>query len=124
MISDGNGASTSFSREKKMKTINLRMLFGAAAPDVEIDVYLSEVIRTLLEENRQIAHVWAIGDVQDVRPDLTDDQCWHVLVDVDRHKDASVGITWDTLEVSAFYLFGAAPERADDDADDDDDDDE
>jgi hypothetical protein len=67
-------------------------------------------IHALLAERRQIAHIWSIEDVHQVRPDLDVDQAWHVLQDVDRHNDSELGITWLTLEMAAEDLFGNAPE--------------
>ena len=58
----------------------------------DIDVY------ELLGQRKQIAVIWSIEDVQQVRPDLTDDQAWQVLVEVDRRNDAELGINWQTLE--------------------------
>ena len=68
----------------------------------------------LLYERRQIAHIWSIEDVLEVRPDLSEEQAWEVLQKVDAKKDASVGITWDTLRLHADWLFpeeqtGGAP---------------
>lgn len=71
----------------------------------------------LLIRRRQIAQVWCVEDVLSVRPDLTADQAWAVLQRVDQTQDASLGITWDSLEWAAAELFGHGP-----DADDDDDD--
>jgi hypothetical protein len=67
-------------------------------------------IHELLAERRQIAHIWSIEDVQSIRPDLSEEQAWDVLQDVDHHKDAELGITWFTLESAAQHLFGDAPE--------------
>jgi hypothetical protein len=67
-------------------------------------------IHELLAERRQIAHIWSIDDVQTIRPDLSEEQAWDVLQDVDRHKDAELGITWLTLGMAAGHLFGDAPE--------------
>ena len=67
-------------------------------------------IHELLAKRKQIAVIWSIEDVQQVRPDLTDDQAWQVLVDVDRRNDAELGINWQTLEYVAELLFGEAPE--------------
>jgi hypothetical protein len=67
-------------------------------------------IHELLTERRLIALLWGIEDVRGLRPDLTEVQCWEVLQDVDRHKDAELGITWLTLELAAEDLFGSAPE--------------
>jgi hypothetical protein len=66
-------------------------------------------IHELLAERRQIALIWSTEDVQGLRPDLSEDQCWEVLQDVDRYKDAELGITWLTLECHAEMLFGHAP---------------
>ena len=67
-------------------------------------------IHALLDERRQIALIWSIEDVQQIRPELDDDQAWEVLQEVDRHKDASLGISWLTLEIAAGHLFGETPE--------------
>jgi hypothetical protein len=62
-------------------------------------------IHELLAERKQIAAVWSIEDVQEVRPELNDDQAWDVLRDVDRHKDAELGINWMTIKYSADDLY-------------------
>ena len=67
-------------------------------------------IHELLAERRLIGLLWGVEDVQEVRPDLSDDQCWQVLQQVDHHKDAELGINWQTLEFVAEQLFGDAPE--------------
>ena len=69
-----------------------------------VDIY------ALLAERRQIAAIWSIEDVQEVRPDLTDEQAWEVLQEVERQLDATLGVTWETLEWVAQHLFGVAPE--------------
>jgi hypothetical protein len=69
-------------------------------------------IHALLAERRQIAAVWGTEDVQEVRPDLTDDQAWEVLQVVECRRDAEIGINWLTLELVAEELFGDAPEAA------------
>jgi hypothetical protein len=57
------------------------------------------------DPTRQVAIVWSIEDVQQVRPDLNDDQCMEVLgAVVDKH-DACIGVSWDTLEVWADYCY-------------------
>lgn len=67
-------------------------------------------IHELLAKRKQIAVIWSIEDVQQVRPDLTGDQAWQVLEEVDRRHDAELGINWQTLEYVAELLFGDAPE--------------
>jgi hypothetical protein len=66
-------------------------------------------IHELLAKHRQIAAIWSIEDVQSIRPDLSEEQAWEVLQQVDRRKDAELGITWLTLEMTAEDLFGDAP---------------
>ena len=73
-------------------------------------------VRELLAERRQIAHIWSIEDVQSVRPDLSEEQAWEVLQNVDHHKDAELGITWLTLSITAGHLFGDAPATKSDEA--------
>ncbi len=70
-------------------------------------------IHEILAERRLIGLVWGVEDVLEVRPDLSEDQCWEVLQSVDRHKDAELGINWQTLEIAAEELFGDAPETGD-----------
>jgi hypothetical protein len=66
-------------------------------------------IHPLLAKRREIAVIWCVEDVQQIRPDLTEDQCWEVLQDADRHHNAEFGISWSTLEDVAEQLFGDAP---------------
>jgi uncharacterized protein (DUF4213/DUF364 family) len=70
----------------------------------EIDVH------DLLARRKQIAVIWDVEDVQEVRPDLTDEQAWEVLKQTRHQHDATLGINWETLEFTAQMLFGDAPE--------------
>jgi hypothetical protein len=85
---------------------HLRKATDASPPEEPPEIDIDE----LLIERRQIAHIWSIEDVQGIRPDLSEDQCWDVLQHVNRQKDAELGITWLTLEYAAEHLFGDAPE--------------
>jgi hypothetical protein len=67
-------------------------------------------VHVLLAPRRQIADVWSIEDVQEVRPDLTDDQAWEVLRRAEDNFDAEAGINWDILSYHAQMLFGDAPD--------------
>jgi hypothetical protein len=69
-------------------------------------------IHAVLAARRQIAAIWSIEDVQEVRPDLTEGQCWEVLEATWRYHDATIGINWDVLGCHADLLFGFAPEGA------------
>jgi len=77
--------------------------------DKDIDIH------ELLAERKQIALIWSVEDVQAVRPDLTDDQAWQVLQDVERGHDANLGVCWLTLEYVAEDLFGDALETGEED---------
>ena len=55
--------------------------------------------------SNSIAIIWCLDDVKQVRPDLNDEQCLDVLRYADRKHDASMGITYDTLEFAADYLY-------------------
>ena len=68
-------------------------------------------IHELLAQERKIAHIWGIDDVQCIRPDLDDDQAWRVLQDIERRLDSQYGISWDTIEIVADELYGPKPER-------------
>jgi hypothetical protein len=62
-------------------------------------------VHELLAKLRQIAVIWSVEDVQEMRPDLTDDQAWEVLQAVKRRHDAEIGINWLTLEAFADAIF-------------------
>jgi hypothetical protein len=85
----------------------MQCLDPSAEQELDIDIY------ELLSQNRQIADIWGTEDVQQVRPDLNDDQAWEVLQTADRRYDSEYGITWTTLESIAQELFGNAPENDD-----------
>ncbi|HEY3783558.1 MAG TPA: hypothetical protein VGL56_20945 [Fimbriimonadaceae bacterium] len=52
-----------------------------------------------------IAIFWHIVDVKEVRPDLTDLQCWLVLQRCESHHDAGIGLDLDMIELHAEELF-------------------
>lgn len=62
-------------------------------------------IHELLAAEHKIAIVWDVEDVRAVRPDLTEEQAWKILQAVRKNHDASVGVSWETLEITADYLF-------------------
>jgi len=65
-------------------------------------------IHATLEDRRQIAVIWSIEDVQAVRPDFTDEQCWEVLQAARHYHDATVGINWDVLRCHADMVVDSA----------------
>lgn len=64
--------------------------------------------RALAVDEDTIALEWWIGDVQEVRPDLDDEQARAVLARVLSNHDATIGVTWDTLEIVAHELYPQA----------------
>ena len=66
-------------------------------------------IEQLLRQRRQVAAIWSVEDVQEVRPDLTDDQAWEVLQRCYRRHDCELGLTWTTIEIVADDLFPEQP---------------
>jgi hypothetical protein len=67
-------------------------------------------VHDLLESRRQIAVVWNIEDVQEVRKGLSDDQAWEVLLRCQKVHDCNDGITWLLLEYVADDLFPRSDE--------------
>lgn len=65
----------------------------------DIDIY------ELLAQRRQVAIIWDIEDVQNMRPDLNDDQAWQVLQRCEKHHDCETGFTWLLIELVAEDLF-------------------
>lgn len=51
---------------------------------------------------------WHKDDVQEQRPDLTDEQAGDVLDYMDRKHDPCVGINWETIDAVAEELFPKA----------------
>lgn len=62
-------------------------------------------IHELLGARRQIAHIWRVDDVQQLRPDLSDEQAWEVLKTIDERLDSEHGISWEDIETIAEELF-------------------
>ncbi len=67
-------------------------------------------IHPYLAERREIAMVWTIEDIGEVRPDLSEEQAWETLQAARDNHDAGIGINWSVLECHAEMLFGDAPE--------------
>jgi hypothetical protein len=65
-------------------------------------------VSTLLESRGQIAIIWSTEDVLSVRPQLSADQAWDVLVRCERIHDCNYGFTWELLEAVADDLYPAA----------------
>lgn len=62
-------------------------------------------IHAILATRRQIAAVWSIEDVMEIRPDISNSQAWEILQYCRETHDANIGINWDVLSVTAEILF-------------------
>jgi len=74
--------------------------FGYIADDLEPVV--DELERQKLDE---ISISWCVDDVLSERPNLNIEQARKVLEMVDRKHDATIGVTWETLQYWADELF-------------------
>lgn len=57
------------------------------------------------DPNTQIAIIWDIEDVKEVRSDMNDVQAMEVLRRLKDKHDASIGINWDVIECVAEILY-------------------
>jgi len=62
-------------------------------------------LSAIMDLHERIGLTWSVGDVMEMRKDLTEEQAKQVLAQVDRNKDASQGINWDTIEATADDMF-------------------
>lgn len=99
-----DGVTDQFDAERARLRDATRMARAVFDGGTRIDVH------ELLAGRKQIAAIWSIEDVQEVRPDLTAEQAWEVLERAGDKHDAEYGISWATLEIVAEDLFGDAPE--------------
>jgi hypothetical protein len=81
-----------------------------AAYDAGAKSVTDDRIHQALAGRKQVAVIWSVEDVQEIRPDLTAKQAWEVLQQARKAHDAGIGITWSVLECHAEMLYGYAPE--------------
>ena len=112
-------------KQLSLQRNQLTALLGRLPSDAPTDTF--EL--AMLELPDQFARIWgptspeghsvepfwpdAILAVKEVRPDLNEDQCWQVLQHAQRHHDATVGISWEVLDIVAGILFGDAAKEPD-----------
>jgi hypothetical protein len=70
-------------------------------------------VHAFLAKQRQVAVIWSIEDVNQVRPDLSDDQAWQVLQEAERLHDCELGFNWLLLETVADDLFPSPEDDTD-----------
>ncbi len=75
--------------------------------DIQIeDITLQDMARDYEELGRDYIQIcWHVSDVQEIRPDLTPEQSYEVLLRVLSNHNSDVGITWDVIEECALTLF-------------------
>jgi len=54
----------------------------------------------------EIAIIWSVEDIKTQCPWLNDDDAYEVLCRLDQKHDASIGINWDVIDVTADIMFG------------------
>jgi hypothetical protein len=86
----------------------MRLIMGAASTRTKTEIDIDAV----LAERRQIAVVWCIEDMQEIRSDLTEDQCWEVLETAKDSHERDIGINSSVLECHAEMLFDSDPDEA------------
>jgi hypothetical protein len=73
--------------------------------ECKIEEFADRDIHELLAKRRHVAVIWSTEDVQNVRPDLDDDQAWDVLQECRDRHDCEFGFTWTLIEVVANEMF-------------------
>ena len=81
----------------QLPTSILRHATGGAGFEADLD--------DVLRQNRIIAHIWCPEDVRSLRPDLGEDEAYHVLTVADSRLDSGHGLDWDLIEGIADELY-------------------
>jgi hypothetical protein len=63
------------------------------------------VTRCTLKAHKEIATIWSVWDLLHIRPDLSEDQAWKVLQQVDGCRGRKRGITLYKLRITASQMF-------------------
>lgn len=66
---------------------------------------VEKAFKEYLTDKGYIALLWHTDDVKDMRKDLTDEQCTDVLRMVKKQHDATQGVSWDTIKMTADTMF-------------------
>lgn len=54
----------------------------------------------------EIAIIWSVEDIKTQCPWLSDEDAYEVLCRLDHKHDATIGINWDVIDVTATLMFG------------------
>lgn len=68
--------------------------------------WLEKDVDTIDLGEGQIAIIWSIEDVLMQCPWLSDDDAQEVLYNLEHKHDASIGINWDVIDITADIMFG------------------
>ncbi|MBX3436111.1 MAG: hypothetical protein KF861_01380 [Planctomycetaceae bacterium] len=62
-------------------------------------------IHAILDQRQEVAVIWCVEDVQSLRPDLDEEESWHVLQRCRKVHDCNHGLTWDLIQYVADDLY-------------------
>ena len=68
--------------------------------------WLEKDLDTIDLDVNQIAIIWSVEDVLMQCPWLSDEDAQEVLYNLEHKHDASIGINWDVIDITADIIFG------------------
>lgn len=63
-----------------------------------------KAFKEYLAQNGAIALIWDTDDVEQACEGITTDRAWEVLKQVEKYHDASIGVSWDVIRITAENL--------------------
>lgn len=82
----------------------LSAAYNAGATSHQSDASATD-IHAVLDERHEVAVIWCVEDVQSLRPDLDEEESWHVLQRCRKVHDCNHGFTWDLIQYVADDLY-------------------
>ena len=68
--------------------------------------WLAKGLDTVEIADDEIAIIWSVEDIKTQCPWLSDDDAYEVLCRLDQKHDATIGINWDVIDITADIMFG------------------
>ena len=68
--------------------------------------WLAKGLDTVEITDDEIAIIWSVEDIKTQCPWLSDEDAYEVLCRLDHKHDASIGINWDVIGITANLMFG------------------
>lgn len=62
---------------------------------------LANHVHDLPARRRQVAAIWSLDDVQELRPDVNDNHAWDVLRECRKLHDCKLGFSWLLIQAVA-----------------------